>query len=107
MFQVRWATKNNVPFVAQSGAHAWSDWFRTNDSGIVINMRKLNSAEIDMEKGSAVLGGGITVVEAARAAKLAKAHLSENPCSARHTFVESAMLMMFCAKPLGLATRSG
>ena len=75
--QVQWATKNGVPFVAQSGGHAWSSWFRIDDGGLVINLRKLSTVDIDMEKGEAVLGGGVTMVDVLRAAKEKKAHIGE------------------------------
>ena len=43
----------------------------------MINMRKLNSVEIGMDKGSAVVGGGAIVQEVVNAAKLVKAHISK------------------------------
>ncbi|KAH8651245.1 hypothetical protein BX600DRAFT_441681 [Xylariales sp. PMI_506] len=78
---VKWATDNNVPFVAQSGGHAWSTSLKINSSGVVINMRKLNSISIDTEKGLAVIGGGITVKEAMAVAKAHKVHLAVGTCN--------------------------
>ena len=74
-FQIQWATKHGVPFVAQSGGHAWASWFKINSGGIVINMRKLNTVDIDTEKGLAVIGGGAVVQEVVDAAKSQKSHI--------------------------------
>ena len=65
-----------MPFVAQSGAHAWASWFKIGDGGIVINLRKLDTVEINMERGEATLGAGVTIVDGLRAAKEKRAHLS-------------------------------
>jgi FAD/FMN-containing dehydrogenase len=50
-----------------------------NETGIIINMRRLNRVDVDLDNGSAVIGGGATVVECLRAAKESKAHLSKSP----------------------------
>ncbi len=62
--------------MAQSGGHAWSTWFKIDASGIVINLRKLNSAEVDAEKLTGTFGGGVTVQETMIAAKAKGCHLS-------------------------------
>lgn len=112
---VRWATGRGVPFVAQSGGHGWSSWYRVGGDGIVINMRALNSVVVDVENGTAVLGGGVTVKEAATAAKAAKAHLSEHilpikPGSNRRDPRTGGVVRMEDVltgeQPSGLATRS-
>jgi hypothetical protein len=74
--QVKWATARKVPFCAQSGAHGSSTWFKLDSSGIVINMRKLNTVEVDMEKKEAVLGGGVVMLDVLKAGKQNKAHIS-------------------------------
>jgi hypothetical protein len=75
--QVQWATKHAVPFVAQSGGHGCSSWYKIGSDGIVINMRKLNSVQVDREMGSAVIGGGALVQELLTAAKEKKAHIGK------------------------------
>ena len=43
----------------------------------MINMRKLNSNEIDTEEGIAVVGGGAIVQEVVNAAKSKQSHISK------------------------------
>jgi len=65
-----------VPFVAQSGGHAWADWFRLGSEGIVINLRALNGVVVDADRGVAVIQGGATVGEVMNAAGAAGVHVS-------------------------------
>jgi len=64
--------------MAQSGGHAWADWFKLGGEGVVINMRALNSVEVDAEKGQAVIGGGAIVGEVMRAAGARGMHVSKS-----------------------------
>lgn len=45
----------------------------------MVNMRKLNSVEINTEKGVAVVGGGAIVKEVTSKAKASKVHVGKFP----------------------------
>lgn len=77
--QVKHCTANKIPFVAQSGAHAWATTFRIDESGIVVNMRTaFAKVEVDSDALVATVGGGATVQEFMRAGKEKKCHASED-----------------------------
>ncbi len=75
---MQWATQRGIPFLAQSGGHAWSSRFLIGQDGIVISLRRLNSVVVDLEKGTAIIGAGANVGEVMRAAKEKGAHVGEN-----------------------------
>jgi FAD/FMN-containing dehydrogenase len=74
---VQWAVQNGVPFSALSGGHGTSANCTVGSNGIIINMRKLNSVEVDLKKGQVVIGGGAIVKELLTAAKASKAHVGQ------------------------------
>ena len=52
---IRWAREHDVPPVARGGGHSYAG-FSTN-KGLVIDLGKLNSVDVDTADGTAVVGG--------------------------------------------------
>jgi hypothetical protein len=57
--QVRYANTNDMPFVAISGKHGYSNSLGKVKHGVGINLRKLNSVKVTKDGRSATIGGGI------------------------------------------------
>jgi FAD/FMN-containing dehydrogenase len=62
-WKVSWAIRNDVKFMAQSGGHGYTSGWGIGENDIIINLRSLNSVDIDLPAGKAVLGGGVLVRE--------------------------------------------
>ncbi|KAA8642442.1 FAD-binding oxidoreductase [Aspergillus tanneri] len=78
---VEFATSKNIPFLAQTGAHGWSE-FHLKQNGIIINMRKLNSVSFNCDKTQVTIGGGVLISELTIAAfqNMALVHTGNCPC---------------------------
>lgn len=61
------AAKYGIPFLAVSGTHGWTETLNRLPYGIQINMRKLNSINVNKDGKSATLGGGALQWEITRA----------------------------------------
>ncbi|HET9393547.1 MAG TPA: FAD-binding oxidoreductase [Candidatus Rubrimentiphilum sp.] len=53
---IRWARENGVPIVARSGGHSYAGYSTT--TGLMIDLREMNSVSLDEGTGITVLGGG-------------------------------------------------
>ncbi|CAI6338931.1 unnamed protein product [Periconia digitata] len=54
---VKWAVENSVPFVTKSGGH--SEWSTIDSSGIIIDLSKYSSIEVNAAEQKATLRGSI------------------------------------------------
>ena len=54
---MRWAVSSSVPFVTKSGGH--SEWSTIDESGIIIDLSKYASIDIDAEQQRATLRGSV------------------------------------------------
>jgi len=75
--QVKFATENQIPILAQTGGHGFSTSLLglSGDASIVINLRAMNDVSFDLAAGTAILGAGVLTGEALLAAEKAKAHM--------------------------------
>lgn len=60
------ANRYNVPFLAVSGTHGWTETLNRVKNGIQIRMRKLNSTTVDKGGKTATVGGGTLQYEITR-----------------------------------------
>lgn len=75
---MKWAICHKIPFVAQSGGQGWtSSLASVKASGIVINLRAMNSVAVDLEKGEAKISAGALTSDVMNAAFEAKSHVSK------------------------------
>ncbi|MGO4442113.1 FAD-binding oxidoreductase [Mycobacterium sp. 2YAF39] len=58
-----WARQNGVPFRIRSGGHSLEGW-STVDDGLVIDVSRLKSAQIDPASNTATVGAGLNQMEA-------------------------------------------
>lgn len=58
-FQIKYANKRNVQFLAMTGGHEATDTLSRVNNGIEIWMRKLNSIAIAPDGTTATIGGGV------------------------------------------------
>lgn len=65
-----------MKFLAQAGGHGYASGWGIGENDIIINLRALNTIEIDLEAGQAVLGAGVIVSEANNEAMKQNAMLS-------------------------------
>ncbi len=80
--QIRWATSNSIPFIAQSGAHGFSTSLsQINHTSIVINLRALNSVTVSLSTGTAQISAGALTGEVLHAAHAAHAHIMTGVCT--------------------------
>ncbi|KAH8645772.1 putative FAD-dependent oxygenase [Xylariales sp. PMI_506] len=77
---VRYANKVGIPFLATTGLHGGSSALGNLHHGINIRMRKMKSASISPDGGSATFGGGTLVVEAKDALWAAGKQTSTGAC---------------------------
>jgi FAD/FMN-containing dehydrogenase len=63
---VKLASHFNIPFLAISGGHAWTNTLKDFPYGIQINMRKLNTTLLSRNGSTAIVGGGILQHELTR-----------------------------------------
>lgn len=61
------ANKYGIPFLAVSGTHGWTKTLNNLPFGIQINMRKLNTANVDKAGKTTTVGGGMLQWELTRA----------------------------------------
>jgi FAD/FMN-containing dehydrogenase len=61
------ASRLDIPFLAVSGTHGWTRTLNRLQSGIQINLRRLNSATLSQDGKTAVVGGGAIQYEITRA----------------------------------------
>jgi FAD/FMN-containing dehydrogenase len=61
------AKKYDIPFLAVSGAHGWTDILNRFPYGIQVNMRQLNTVTVDKGGKTATIGGGALQWEVVRA----------------------------------------
>lgn len=61
------ANKYNVPFLAVSGTHGWTETLNKLPYGIQVRMRKLNTATVSTNGKTATIGGGMLQWEITRA----------------------------------------
>jgi FAD/FMN-containing dehydrogenase len=64
---VQIANKYGIPFLAVSGTHGWTKTLNNLPFGIQINMRKLNTATVDVGGKTATVAGGTLQWEITRA----------------------------------------
>ncbi len=72
---ILWARENGVALVARSGGHSYAGYSTT--SGLMIDMREMNSVSLDESTGVAILGGGArngNVFDSFRSRNLAITH---------------------------------
>ncbi|PCG99792.1 FAD-binding, type 2 [Penicillium occitanis (nom. inval.)] len=60
---VQWALKSSVPFVARSGGH--SEWSTIGKNGVIIDLGRYKSVEVDVKSQTAILKGSILSKEVA------------------------------------------
>lgn len=56
--QVRYCNEHNLRFLPQSGGHGWADTFDLGESGVLIDLRGLNSIVFNEARDQATIGGG-------------------------------------------------
>ncbi|KAH8648173.1 hypothetical protein BGZ60DRAFT_552959 [Tricladium varicosporioides] len=79
---VKWANANNIHFLPQSGTHGFPSSFTAlQNNGIIINLRALNTVNVDLANGTARVGGGTITREVIEAAHAAKAHVMTGVCN--------------------------
>jgi FAD/FMN-containing dehydrogenase len=61
-----YAKKNSIPFLAVSGAHAWTDTINRLPYGFQVRMRQLNSTVVNAGGKTATIGGGALQYEVVR-----------------------------------------
>lgn len=60
---MQWALKSSVPFVARSGGH--SEWSTIGKNGVIIDLGRYKSVEVDVTSQTAILKGSILSKEVA------------------------------------------
>lgn len=64
---IRYATANNITFLAKSGGHGLTSTLARVRKAIMIDMRRLNWTSYNAANGYLTVGGGITTGEMANA----------------------------------------
>ena len=59
---IRWARKREMPLRARSGGHSY-EAFSVVDEGLVIDVSGLNTIEVDLTRGEAVVGAGVRLLD--------------------------------------------
>ncbi|KAF2756241.1 FAD-binding domain-containing protein [Pseudovirgaria hyperparasitica] len=78
---VKWATSNDIRFLARAGGHGWSMTLsQVGPEGILISLRDMNRITVDLKSGCATLGAGATTGELLKAAQNADAHIVATAC---------------------------
>ena len=67
-----------MKFAAQSGGHGSTTTFNIGPEDIIINLRRMNSVNVDLEKGTATVGGGTIIEEMIAEAHKQKAQVGES-----------------------------
>ncbi len=60
---LRWAQHDDVPVRVRSGGHCLEGWSAVDD-GLVIDVSRMKSANVDVTTGTATVGAGLTQLEA-------------------------------------------
>lgn len=61
--QVKLATRHNIRFLATGGRHGYSTAHGKLQNGLAMNLRQLNSIELDTAAETVTVGGGVTTGE--------------------------------------------
>lgn len=56
--KIKFANANQLPFLAVSGGHGWTNDISKVRGGVQINMRRMNSISLSEDKKTATVGGG-------------------------------------------------
>jgi FAD/FMN-containing dehydrogenase len=59
---VRWARQEGIPLRARSGGHSY-EAFSVVDDGLVTDVAGLTSVDVDVERGEAVIGAGVRLLD--------------------------------------------
>jgi FAD/FMN-containing dehydrogenase len=79
--QVKYCTKNKIPFVAQNGGNGWATTFNLGKMGVLINMAGLNTITFTKDKKQATVGGGAIIGDVIPAANAAGALVVTGNCN--------------------------
>lgn len=79
--QVKYCTKNRIPFLAQNGGVAWAKTFNLGSNGVLINLAGLNAVTFSQDKRQATIGGGAQIGEVIPAADAAGALVITGNCN--------------------------
>jgi FAD/FMN-containing dehydrogenase len=74
-----YANKKSIPFLAVSGAHAWTDTIDRLPYGFQVRMRQLNTTTVNAGGNTATIGGGALQYEVVRALFAQKKQAGEIP----------------------------
>ncbi|KAJ5116051.1 hypothetical protein N7456_000399 [Penicillium angulare] len=78
---VSYCTSNKIPFLTQSGAHGWANTFQLNESGILINIKSLDSVVFNANKTEVTVGGGVAISDVISAGSKAGALVQTGNCN--------------------------
>lgn len=81
LVQIKYCNANNISFLAQNGGSGWISSFERGPSGVIINMRGLNTVSFNCARTHATIGGGTLISETIEAAMLAMHSLPTGNCS--------------------------
>lgn len=62
-YQIKLATKHNIPFLATGGRHGYSTAHGKLQNGLAVDLRRLNHIELDAAAETITVGGGVTTGE--------------------------------------------
>ncbi len=62
---VKWARQNNVPIRPRCGRHNYQGYSSLVKDGLVIDVNDMEMVQVNQEKGTAVLGAGLSMLELA------------------------------------------
>ncbi|KAI1503405.1 FAD binding domain-containing protein [Biscogniauxia marginata] len=65
---VAFASKQNIPFLLQSGANGWADTFTLDTNGIIIDVSQLKEITFNSEKTQVTFQAGVTNADMVKAA---------------------------------------
>ncbi|KFA51353.1 hypothetical protein S40293_03281 [Stachybotrys chartarum IBT 40293] len=78
---VKYATSNNIPFLAQNGGNGWATTFNLGPNGILINLASLNQVTFNADKTRATIGGGSNINNTIARASAAGALVTTGNCN--------------------------
>ncbi|EWC44370.1 hypothetical protein DRE_01196 [Drechslerella stenobrocha 248] len=60
---IKYCNQYSLKFLAQAGGHGWGITWSLGENDVVINLRGLNTVEVNKAEGTATIGGGTIVKE--------------------------------------------
>lgn len=62
-FEVKFATTNNISFLATGGRHGYTTTYKNLHNGLAIDLSRLDTLEVNKTAGTLTVGPGVTLGE--------------------------------------------